>query len=268
MDMTTIAKSFTKLENTISKNSPTLLTALGVAGLVSTVVLAIKATTKANEILYRESEFRAEQYSEQTGEDPSSYPDESMFSAEELFMLLWREYVPTAVMGVVTISCIVGSNHINLRRNAALASLYTLTETTLREYQAKVTEQIGEKKQEKILEELVQEKLDKNPVDEKTVILTGKGSYLCFDSFSGQYFRSDVEAIRKAENQFNQKLLREGWLGINEFYDLLGLDSIDLGDEFGWIAERNLLETRHTSKVSKEGEPCLVIEYFVTPHHI
>jgi len=260
MDLRVFTNTTNQIGRALSRNSPTILTALGVAGLVSTVILAIKATPKAVDIIHYEQRFRLESGGTEELDDPISVLD--------TIELTWQEYIPTAAMGLATIACMIGSNHINLRRNAALASLCSITETTLREYQSKVAEQIGDKKEEKIRGEIAQEKLDKNPVEEKTVIVTGRGNYLCFDTFSARYFRSDVEALRKVENTFNQKLLREGWLAINEFYYEIGLENIELGDEMGWIAERSLLELKFNSKMAKDNEPCLVVDYFVSPHHI
>ena len=250
----------------LSKNSPTILTAIGVGGLLSTVALAVKATVTAYDALYQEANFRFEQFEKETGEDRSAYPD-NVFTPREVIELSWKYYIPTALMSATTIACMIGSNHISLRRNAALASLFTITERTLQEYQAKVVEQIGEKKAEKIEAEIVQDHLDKNPPAGQTIVLTGKGNYLCYDKFSGRYFRSNIDNIRRCENIFNQRLLREGYLGINDFYYEVGLESIDLGDEMGWIAERNLLEIKTFTKFAQE-EPCLVIDYIVQPHHI
>jgi len=260
MNLDIITSSSKQLARAIDKNSPTILTALGVAGLVSTIALAIKATPKAMKILEQEEKFRFSEY-----QDPKyAIPIDVIDTIE----LTWKEYVPTVLMGAATVACMIGSNHISLRRNAALASLFSITETTLREYQAKVVEQIGEKKAEKIEGEIAQQHADAHPVNEKTVIITGNGQYLCLDDFSGRYFRSDIESLRKAENIFNQKLIREGYLGINEFYDSIGLDSIELGQEMGWIAERNIMELKFSSVVTKSGEPALVVGYRVTPHHI
>lgn len=269
MDLTVFEKYASDVGKTLSKNSPTILTAFGVAGLISTVVLAVKGTIRAQEILYQESTFRVKDWEDHAGEGRETYPADCVLSNEEIIKLTWKEYIPTAIMGGVTIACMIGSNHISLRRNAALVSVYTVTEKALREYQEKVVEQIGEKKEEKIRGEIAQDHLNQNPVNDKSIIFTGHGNYLCYDDFSKRYFRSDVEVIRRAENVFNQRLLREGWLGINEFYYELGLESIELGDEFGWIAERNLLEVKYDTKMAKDtNEPCLVIGYFVTPHHI
>lgn len=261
MDLTIINAYSKQLGRTIDRNSPTILTALGVAGLLGTVILAVKATPKALEIIEAERQFRFDEDQVSEYDDPIAPLD--------IVELTWKEYIPAGIMGAATIACMIGSNHISLRRNAALVSLLSLAETTLREYQAKVVETIGDKKAEKIESDLAQDRLDKQPAEEKTVIITGKGDYLCFDTFSSRYFRSNIDAIQKLENQFNQKLLREGWLNINELYYELGLDSIPLGDEFGWIAERNLMELKfHTKQAKDSGEPCLVVDYRVQPHHI
>jgi hypothetical protein len=240
----------------INRNSPSILTGFGVAGLIGTVALAIKATPKAMEILEREKDFREIEEGDTSPIDP--------LDAVEL---TWKCYIPTIAMGALTITCMIGSNHISLRRNAALLSLYSIAESTLKEYQEKVVEQIGEKKEEKLRSEIAQDHLDKNPVDNKTVIITGKGDYLCYDAFSGRYFRSNIEALQRAEIAFNQRLMRSDWLCINEFYYEIGLESIELGDEMGFIAERNKLELKFDSKLA-QGEPCLHMGYSVTPHHI
>lgn len=258
MDLSIITKATKNLGRAIDRNSPTILTALGVAGVVSTVIMAVKATPKALEAIEQEQTFRSEELS-----------DDRPLDIPGVIEATWRLYLPATIMGVTTIACIVGANHISLRRNAALVSLLSLAETAAREYHEKVVEQIGEKKAEKINEEIAQKHLDEHPVKDQTMIFTGNGNYLCFDDFSKRYFRSDVEAIRRSENRFNQRLLRDGWLGINEFYYELGLEPIELGDEFGWIAERSLLEIRFDTKMAKDtNEPCLVISYSVTPNHI
>jgi hypothetical protein len=266
MDLSIISTSVKQLGRSIDRNSPTILTALGVAGVVSTVIFAVKGTIKATRIINEAGAMRIDAYEEQAGE--VAYPD-PLFTPEEVAKMVWREYIPTAIMGLTTITCIVSANHISLRRNAALVSLLSIAETAAREYQAKVVDQIGEKREEKIRSDIAQDHLDQNPASTKTIVFTGNGNYLCFDDFSKRYFRSDVEEIRRAVNQFNQHLLREGWLGINEFYDELGLEPIELGDEFGWIAERSILEISFNTKMAKEtNEPCLVIAYTVSPAHI
>lgn len=257
IDSTMLTNYTRQIGKTITRNSPALLTALGVGGLLATVIMAIKATPKALEALDYERDFRR---LEEHDTEPLEFMD--------VLELTWKFYVPTILMGGTTIACMISSNHILLRRNAALASLYSITEKALHEYQEQVVEKIGEKKEAQIQEELAQKKLNDHPVDSSSIIITGKGTFPCFDMFSARYFEGDVETIRQKVNTFNQRLLREGWLNINEFYYELGLEPIELGEEFGWIAEYGMLEPRYTTKFTTDGRPCLVLDYMVKPRHI
>lgn len=252
-----ITKVMSQISKAISKNSPTILTGLGVAGLITTVILAVKATPKAMEIIQMEEKYRMEE------EDDPKYlqPMDALDTIEAT----WKCYIPSLAMGAVTITCMIGANSIHMRRNAALASIFSITETTLREYQAKVVQTIGDKKEEKIRAEIAEEHMQNNPPHDNTIVMTGKGTYLCLDSYSGRYFRGDVEDIRSAVNTFNQQLLLEGWMDINSFYELINLPPIALGDQIGWVAPTSMLDVRYTSAVSPKMEPVLVMEYRVNP---
>lgn len=254
MDLNRALKNFGR---DISNNSPTILSAMAVLGVVTTVIMAVKATPKAMEVIEAEERFR---------EEEGNLPKIDILDKVEL---TWRYYWPAAASGVITIGCIIGSNHISVRKNTALISLLGVAESTLREYQEKVVQTIGEGKEEKIRAEIAQETLNRNPVSEKTVILTGAGDYLCYDKFSGRYFRSHISKIEKATNEFNRRLNLDGWLNINYFYDLLGLEAIDMGEEMGWMAERALLDIKvYTRNEPETQEPALVIDYRVSPYHI
>jgi Family of unknown function (DUF6353) len=246
--------------HSIDRNSQTILTALAVAGVVSTVAMAIRATPVALDLIEKEKDFR---------EDEFGIDHDTSIEPKDVVELTWKAYIPTAMMGATTITCIILANHISLRRNAALASLLTLAEQAAREYQTKVVEQIGEKKEEKIRDEIAQDRLKKHPIESATVIVTGKGEHLFFDSFSGRYFKSDVETIRRLVNDFNQRLIKCApmFLPINDFYYELGLESIDMGDEMGWNAEDNMMEVATSSAKVHKGEPVIILDYKVWPKH-
>lgn len=255
-----ITKTFQQIGKVLSKNSPTILTGLAVGGFITTVAMAVKATPKALHIIEMEEKYRME------AEDDPKYlkPMDALDTIEAT----WECYIPALGMGLLTIGCIIGANTISMRRNAALVSIFSITETTLREYQAKVVQTIGDKKEEKIRAEIAEENMAKNPPRDNTIVMTGKGDYLCMDTYTGRYFRSDVETIRSAVNDFNQKLLQEGWLDINAFYEMLDLPPIEVGDQIGWIAQYAILEVRYTSAMSPKNEPVLVMEYRVQPKQI
>ena len=249
-----------KIARTLGDKSPEILTGLGVAGLVTTVIFTARGTIKACEIVEEERYDREQAFT--NGPEDAIYED---LSKKEIVQLTWKCYVPTVVMGGASIACIIGAHSVSARRNAALASLYSLSESALKEYKDKVKETIGEKKESQIREKLAEDKLMANPVDKANVTITGKGDTLCFDVLSGRYFKSSMEAIRKAENDFNQQLLSGDYcLSLNELYGFMSLDYIGLGEDIGWTANR-MLRFNFVSKLASNGTPCLVVDYDVRP---
>lgn len=246
----------------LEKNSPQILTGLGIAGVVSTAIMTGRAAVKAYDILEAE---RGRRLMEAAKENPSvTYNDVKHICWQDKVKLCWKPYVSPFLMGGTSIACILGAQSVNSKRNAALATVYSLTKSTLEEYQDKVVETIGEKKEELLRGEVDQKKLDSKPASGEHIIETGYGKVLCFDSLSGRYFRHNMEVIRRIVNDLNHDLLGVMWVPLNDFYYALGLEGIKLGDEIGWTVD-DLIDIQFTSKVSDEGEPCLVLNYDVVP---
>ena len=243
----------------ILKNSPTILTGLAVGGVITTVILTVGATKRALEVI---SEEQVRQYVQNPKEK------DKPLQKKEIVRLTWKCYIPTVIMGIGTIACIISSNSINLHRNAALASIYAIAETSLKEYQQKILETIGEKKELKLREEMDQDKLDRDPVEGKQVIVTGRGETLCYDSLSGRYFNSDLETIRRIQNDFNHQLNVEMYLTLNEFYDELGLEHTELGNNIGWTTEYGLVNIVFSAKIATDGRPCIVLNYAIGPRKL
>lgn len=233
----------------LQKNAPAILTGVSVAGVVSTAMMAVKATPGA-------------MYAVEDAEEEKN----DILTKKELIQTVAPHYAPAAILGATTIACILGLNSVHARRNAALASLYTLTESTLKDYKEKVLEEVGVKKALKIDDDVAKEKLKKNPISKNEVFLTGSGDTLCYDAMSGRYFRSEIETIRQAQNNFNSDLLNGHsiWMSINDLYYELGLKPIKLGDYVGWTSDK-LLEMMFTSMIAENGDPCVVIQYAVEP---
>lgn len=234
----------------MKKHSPEILTGIGVAGMVATTIMAVKATPKAILLINeKEVELRAEK-----------------LTKKEVVQTVWKCYIPAAVTGVASIACIIGASSINAKRNAALATAYTLTETALKEYKDKVVETIGEKKESEIRGAIAQDKLRNDPVIQADVIETAKGKTLCYDALSGRYFRSDVDKIKRAEYELNKQLLNEGYISLNDFYYEIELEPIKVGDKLGWSArQERYIEVKFGSALTTEQEPCLVLDFSVAP---
>lgn len=235
----------------IAKNSPTILTGLSVAGLIATTVMAVKATPKAIQLL---EEKQLKEY-----KDP--------MTKKEIIKETWRCYAPAAAMGLVTVGCIVGANSINLRRNAALASVYSISEAALKEYQAKVVETIGRDREKAIKDEIKQEKLVRNPVSKNEVIITGKGDTLCYDAQTGRYFKSDMETIKSVMNSLSRRLMSDMFISLNDVYSELGLEGTKLGDLVGWHVDNGLIDPDFGTQLAEDGRPCLVLDFEVEPKY-
>lgn len=250
-----------QLSKFVNKNSASILTGFGVAGLFTTVALAIIATPKALEDIQIEEERRW---------DEADIPDGDSIlpmTPFEIIKVTWKEYIPTAIMLAATTTCIIGSNSVNKRRNAALAAIYSLSETAAREYKAQVKKNLGAKKAQEVEDDIDQERLNKHPVDHASLVPTGNGDFLCYDKLSGRYFRSTVEKLRKIQNDFNKQLLSEMYISVNDLYSEMHLENIDLGEDMGWVVDKEMLEFNITTKIASNGEPCLVIGYRAIPIH-
>ena len=261
MTLDFIPKATRKIIRILNRNSPTILTGLSAAGFITTVILAVKATPKALELIEEEHKIRKKETNPELYYVPILTPWETI-------ELTWKCYIPTTAMGLASLACLIGANSINLRRNAALASLYSITDTALKEYQAKVVERIGKTKEENIRGEIAQDKLNNNPVSNSTVIITGKGDMLCFESLSGRYFKNDIEKLRRIQNDFNKRLLNEIDLPINELYYEMGLSPIKIGDTIGWTSLNRMLEFKFNAKIADDGQPCIVVDYEQLPTQI
>lgn len=251
MSKVNISKTLKAVQATFVKRSPEILTGIGIAGMFTTVVLAVKATPKALRQI----------------EDKKAETNVDKLTPVETVKTAWKPYIPAAVTGIVSTACIIGASSVNARRNAALATAYTLSEAALKEYQDKVVETIGEKKEQTIRDKVVKDKIDKDPVSTKEIILTEKGNTLCYDLLSGRYFKSDIEAIRKAENELNYRLMNEMYISLNEFYYELGLNPTKLGNELGWNVDEGLIDIEFSSQLSEDGTPCLALDYRIAPRY-
>lgn len=175
-------------------------------------------------------------------------------------------YIRPIVSGVAGACCIIGANTVNMKRSAALATAYTLSETAFKDYKDKVVEVIGEKKEDKVHEDILQDKLDKNPVSKDMIIVTGHGSTLCYDAFCGRYFYSDPEFIKSVMNEVNRQLLFNYYVSLNDIYAKLGLEETEVGDILGWgVATGGLIEIYMSTKLAKDDTPCLVMEFVNHP---
>lgn len=247
-----LARIALDVKTVVSKHSPEILTGIGIAGMVTTTVLAVRATPKALMLI----------------SDAAYEKDEAHLTAVEKTKACWKCYIPAAVTGVSSVACLIGACSVSARRTAALAAAYQISETALTEYKDKVIETIGEKKEQAVRDKIAEDRVKNTPASRSEVIITDKGNTLCFDSLSARYFKSDIDRIKRAENELNKRMLHDitGYVSLNEFYDELGLDTIPIGDDLGWNVEK-LIDIGFSSQLNDNGEPSIVLDYLVAPKY-
>lgn len=251
MDKSNITNIIKGIKASISRHSPEILTGIGIAGMVTTTILAVKATPKAIKLI--EAEKQAKHV--------------DALSPIDTVKTVWKCYIPAAMTGVSSIACLIGSNAINAKRNAALTTVYTLSEMARNEYKEKVIETIGEKKERTIKEKVDAERIKKDPVSKKEVIITEKGTTLCYDHVFGRYFKSDIDIINRAMNKINREIVINMYASLNDFYAELGLSPVEMGYDLGWNIDDGTIEIEPSSQLADDGTPCLVIDYSVSPKY-
>lgn len=259
MNTQALSKFARDVRVSLSKHSPEILMGMGIAGMITTTVLAVKATPKAVQLL----------------EEKKNDLEVESLPPVEVVKTTWKCYVPAAVSCAASIACLVGSNSVNARRHAALATAYKLSETAFAEYRDGVLETVGEKKEKAIRDKISEKQVKENPVTKTEIIMTGKSKTLFFDPLSHRYFYSSIEAIKRAENNLNKEIITDPFDAgrtINDFYDEIGIPQTATGDNLGWNLSIGLIDVYTSAqKVEEgedhEGEPCLVINFMNPPRY-
>ena len=239
------------IKKTMIRKSPEILVGIGIAGMITTTILAVKATPKALELIHEKEEEL----------------DVEKLTAGETVKTAWKCYIPAVATCALSIGCIIGSSTVHTKRNAAIAAAYELSQKALVDYKDAVIETIGEKKEQVVKEKIAEKRLKEDPVSKKEVVLTGKGSTLCYESLSGRYFESDMESIKHAVNVLNAQMLDDMYVSLNDFYDLIGLSYTDMGEKLGWSIDDGLVETSFSAKTTDDGQLCLVLDYSTQPKY-
>lgn len=242
-----ISLLFTNTIKQFKRNSPEILTAFGVTGVITTAYLTAKASFKAAEVL-----------------DGTDLPDDRKDRIKEQIRHTWVLYVPAGVCGVVTIGCIVTGTRAQAQKTAAAVAAYSLTEKAFSEYKEKVAEQIGVNKERTVRDEVAQDKVSENPPS-TMILVPVENNVLCCELYTGRYFWSTMEKINSAVNEINARIVREEYVLLDEFYNLIFIAQTNNSSKMGW-EDAKLLELAFTAVLTDENKPCMAFAYnYVRP---
>lgn len=251
--MVTITKGFGKVGAVLQKHSPEILAAVGTAGVVVSAVIACKATTKISKITKEHKETMniihdAEITEEYTEKDKQK---DTVITYAQTGIKFAKLYAPAAGLMTLSLGCLLGSNNILRRRNAALTAAYTTVYTAFNEYRQRVVDRFGKEvdhqlryniKQEEIEEKIVDEKGKEKTVKKKVDVANGEETgYVKYFTKSNPNWDNDdtyVQAFFNRQQQYaNDRLVTNanGFISLNTVYKWLGFEETKAGMVVGWI---------------------------------
>lgn len=235
---------FKKMAKRISNESSLIFTTIGCIGFAYTLYSAVKETPKALSCI----------------ENTKQEKGEEILTKIEVIRSCWTCYIPTAIIGVTSLSLIYGSCIVSRRRQANLIGAYALLDRGFKEYREKVCKIYGEEADRIIQNEVIRSKGTsiKPPSDGEVLIF--------YEENYGEFFERRMSEVLDAEYQLNRKFVLEGEASLNDFYEFLGLKKMKIGDMFGWSIEQSYdfygyswIEFEHELIELDDGMECYAI---------
>ena len=271
MNKPNVNKYFKMATRVIKKRSPEILTGLGIAGMVSTTVLAVKATPKALTLI---QDAEIEKVDDQVKEGKGPDELDEKLTPVEVVKVAWKPYIPAVLLGTASAACLIGANSVHARRHAALYSAYKLSETALTEYKDKVKEIVPEKKVKEIKQKLADDKVDKvakkdseNKDSKPRVIVSNDGDTWFVDPFTNEPFLSTTAKVDAAINKVNRQMMDEMFASLSDLYDELGIDHTVNSDDIGWCIDDGLIESDFSDAVVRNGKAYVVMDFLKRPEY-
>ncbi len=236
--------------------SPTILSVIASVGVIASTIMAVKVTPRALQLLEDAKEEKSDE-----------------LSRIEVVKTAMPVYTPTAITCLTTIMCILGANALNRKQQASLMSTYALLNGSFKKYRDAAISVYGDDADSRIKSEVVKKTYvshdgcliydpDMNFEDDKL---------LFYDFYSQRYFNATLAAVITAQYHLNRNLNLRGYVTVNEFYEFLGIDIIESGDDAGWNMDHLMtggtlwldFENKYTKL--EDGMECCIISPFVDP---
>ena len=256
---TKLMNVYNGVKGKVEKHSPEILMGVGVAGVITTTVMACRATMKLDDILVEAAETREK--IKEVAENPAyedKYTEEDakkdlVINYTQTAVKVAKLYAPAVAVGVISVGCLLGSHDILRKRNAALSAAYLTVDKSFKEYKQRVIDRVGEEvekeirygiKAEEIIETVTDEEGNETTVTEtvNTMNPTLYSDYARFFDAASPCWQNDPEynlMFLKAQQQYANDLLRaKGRLFLNDVYEMLGLEKSKAGQIVGWVYDR------------------------------
>lgn len=230
----------------LRKNSPTLMFAAGVVGVIGTAVLASRATYKLEDVLIETDEqldkirTAGSEYVEYSEEDRQK--DIVLCYIKTGFKIAGL-YAPAAIVGALSITALTGAHVTLTRRNVSLTAAYAALDKGFRRYRDRVIGELGADKDREFRYEMEQREIvEEGPEGPTTKLILQPGRASVYARFfeKGNKNWNQQTAYNSmfvsCQQEWANNLLRyQGHVFLNEVYDMLGMDRSREGAIVGWI---------------------------------
>ena len=244
----------------IKKASPEIMVVAGVVGVVTSTVMACKATTKVNDIL-EETRKQVDDVHNVLDSDVVSADEYTNDDAKKDLAIIYTQtgvkliklYAPSVIVGALSITGILASHKILKKRNVALTAAYATIDRSFKEYRGRVVERFGKELDRELrynikAQEIEEKTVDKDgneTVEKKTISVVDPNMYSdyarIFDNGSMGWTKDpeyNLMFLKLQQNQANDRLRAQGYLFLNDVYDMLGIPRTKAGQIVGWIYDK------------------------------
>lgn len=256
-----VGGTFSKVGFQLKKHSPEIFITVGVVGTIASAIIACKASTKVSSIIDdTKKQLDAVHDAKEKYIDNRSDDEETIYTENDVKkdtaiiyiqtgVKLAKLYIPAVTLGILSLSCIIVSNNILRKRNAALAAAYTALDTGFKEYRERVVNQFGNEVDKQLRYGIKAIEIDETSVDEngnetvttKTIqTVEGCSDYArYFEAGTSPYWEKESAYnemfIAAQQNYANDKLQANGYLFLNDVYESLGFEKTKAGQIVGWV---------------------------------
>lgn len=249
-----LTRGLSRLGLKLKKHSPEILMVTGTIGVVTSAVMACKATLKVNDILEETKQdvdkingvLENEEYADKYSEEDSKR--DLLIVYAQTGIKLAKLYAPSVILGTLSLGAMITSNNILRKRNVALAAAYTVLDKGFKDYRSNVIERFGEKIDKELKYNIKAKTFETVAVDENGKEKKTKEEVNVCDEISdfarffdegSRYFTKDPEYnlmfLKNQERYANDKLKAKGYLFLNDVYRMLDIPETKAGQIVGWI---------------------------------
>lgn len=236
---------------TVKKYSPEILVLTGIAGMITSAVMACKATRKLDPVLDAHKKGAEAVHQKKLDERDAKKEITKVYMKTGVELV--KLYGPSVTVGALSITGILTSNHILRERNVALAAAYAAIDGSFKKYRGRVIEKFGEEVDKELRFDGHQEKIEVVEKDEngkekkvkKNITVMGPGlsdyaRYFAYGDARAAEANADYNSFfLKAQQELANHMLRaNGFLFLNDVYEMLGIDKSLAGQAVGWVYDK------------------------------